>query len=348
AWWYASRAWTPAILGSDGSPLRGSVAALEKVRLGATDQWILARGRDAHNPVLLFLADGPGGSELPLPRHYHAPLEERFVTVAWDQRGAGKSYRAAAPQAHLTVERIVQDCGELLSILADRSGGAPLYLVGRGWGGIIGLLAAQRWPDRVRAFVGVAPQVNFHESDALAYRRTLEAARHARDIPATTALEGIGEPPYAGPGSAVRYHSLARMQQRFGGSTLSRAVDGDAEHLLGRAPEYSVRDRVRLARGRRRTLDALRPHLAAIDLERDVPRVEVPVYFILGRRDLTAPPEIAERYFGALAAPHKELFWFEDAGHAPAIEDAARFNLLAVSRVLRGPRRTPVPSEARG
>jgi hypothetical protein len=54
---------TPAITDSDGKPLPGSIAALEKVTLGGVEQWLIIRGHDVNKPVLLFLSGGPGASE---------------------------------------------------------------------------------------------------------------------------------------------------------------------------------------------------------------------------------------------------------------------------------------------
>ena len=59
---------TPPITGADGKPLPGSIATLEKVRLGDSDQWIMIRGYDAENPVILYLSGGPGQSDLAYSR----------------------------------------------------------------------------------------------------------------------------------------------------------------------------------------------------------------------------------------------------------------------------------------
>ncbi|HQU37890.1 MAG TPA: hypothetical protein PLR65_15005, partial [Anaerolineales bacterium] len=39
---------TPAILGADGKNLPGSIASLEKVKLGGVDQWLIIRGHDVN------------------------------------------------------------------------------------------------------------------------------------------------------------------------------------------------------------------------------------------------------------------------------------------------------------
>jgi hypothetical protein len=59
------RAYTPPITDASGNVLAGSIASLEQVRLGGVDQWVVIRGNNTANPILLFLSGGPGGSELP-------------------------------------------------------------------------------------------------------------------------------------------------------------------------------------------------------------------------------------------------------------------------------------------
>ena len=50
---------TPPILDANGKPLPHSIAVLEKVKLGGSEEWITIRGKDSRNPLLLFLAGGP-------------------------------------------------------------------------------------------------------------------------------------------------------------------------------------------------------------------------------------------------------------------------------------------------
>jgi hypothetical protein len=52
------------------------------VRLGGHDQTVLIRGRSASNPVLLYLAGGPGQSDLGYTRAYMPTMEDDLVADA--------------------------------------------------------------------------------------------------------------------------------------------------------------------------------------------------------------------------------------------------------------------------
>ena len=94
---------TPPIVGANGKPIPGSIAVMEKVELGGSEQWITIRGKNVDKPVLLYLGiGGPGAGGFPASALTLAPLEEHFVVVNWDQPGTGKSYHAA-PIATLSV-----------------------------------------------------------------------------------------------------------------------------------------------------------------------------------------------------------------------------------------------------
>ncbi|HEV7665876.1 MAG TPA: alpha/beta fold hydrolase, partial [Chloroflexota bacterium] len=131
------RAYTPPITDAGGNVLAGSIASMEQVRLGGVDQWVVIRGNNTANPVLLFLSGGPGGSELPMVRHNLAPLESHFTIVVWEQRGAGKSY-AAGPVENITAAQLESDAHELTLLLEQRFNQPKIYLLGSSWGTILG------------------------------------------------------------------------------------------------------------------------------------------------------------------------------------------------------------------
>ena len=121
---------TPPILGEDGKPLEGSIASLEKVKLGGEDQWLIIRGHDINNPVMLFLSGGPGASEAARVLRFNQELEKHFTVVIWEQRGCGKSYPSINPKSDLTLDQYEVDLIELSELLRTRFNQEKIYLVG--------------------------------------------------------------------------------------------------------------------------------------------------------------------------------------------------------------------------
>src|SRR5262245_7066217 len=102
---------------SSTPPIAGGIATLETVSLGGEPQWILIRGRSAASPLVLKLHGGPGQAEMATVR-FNDRLEQDFLVVEWDQRGAGKS--ADVPAERVTMEQIVSDTIELSVHLLKR------------------------------------------------------------------------------------------------------------------------------------------------------------------------------------------------------------------------------------
>lgn len=72
------------------------------------------------------------------------------------------------------------------------------------------------------------------------------------------------------------------------------------------------------------------------DLAQEAPELKVPVYFMLGRHDYNAHPELARGYYEKLKAPMgKELIFFEESGHFPHWEEPGKFHEALVNRVLK-------------
>ena len=62
----------------------------EYIEINGIKQYVLITGNE-NGPLMLFLHGGPGVSQSGFIRKYQSKLEEDFLVVNWDQRGAGKS-----------------------------------------------------------------------------------------------------------------------------------------------------------------------------------------------------------------------------------------------------------------
>ena len=113
--------------------LRFDGHGLREVRVGGSEQWIHVRGADPRNPVVLFLHGGPGTSQLTANARNTRALEDAFMLVDWDQRGAGKSYAAGLLPGSMTIEQFVADTLELTQQLLGWFDQPRLVLVGHSW-----------------------------------------------------------------------------------------------------------------------------------------------------------------------------------------------------------------------
>ena len=98
--------------------------------------------------------------------------------------------------------------------------------------------------------------------------------------------------------------------------------------------EYSWPEKPAHPRAAAKSFDLLLPELAALDMSVAAPKVDVPVYFAVGRYDRMAPFEVSQKYFSTLAAPAKVWIWFENSAHFPQWEEMEKFQALPTDKVL--------------
>ena len=75
-------------LDANGNRLAGSISEKIRVDINGVQQGMFIMGKDAGNPVLLFLHGGTAMPEYFLKQSYAIDLEEYFTVCWWDRRGA--------------------------------------------------------------------------------------------------------------------------------------------------------------------------------------------------------------------------------------------------------------------
>jgi len=177
------------------------VERLEKVRIGGIDQWVLIRGRDTRNPVLLVILGGPRFILMPMGWWSARGREEYFAVVQWDQRGSGKTLlindrKAVAPT--MTLGRTVADAEEMTNWLRKEFGNKKIFVLGHSAGTFAGLQLAERHPDWLYAYIGVGQMADMPESERRGWTFAMAAARRTGNAQAERELQAIA--PYFPPG----------------------------------------------------------------------------------------------------------------------------------------------------
>ncbi len=228
-----------------------SLAVLEQVPVNGTRQWVLIRSENVAHPVVLFVHGGPGTSQLTLMRRNTRALEKHFTVVNWDQRGAGKSFRAGGDRAGMHMGQFVDDIVALSSHLAKRFHTDKILLVGHSWGSAIGMIAAARRPDLFSAYVGIGQTSNTAASELLSYGWTLEQAQRAADTSSVDKLTTIGPPPYTSSNWRSKFLTQRRVLAKYGGEyyrSRSGAFGVVLKNLVF-SREYTMVDRLNFFRG---------------------------------------------------------------------------------------------------
>jgi proline iminopeptidase len=321
---------TPPFRNPDGSIVRGSVAEERFVTLGGFKQYTLRRGRDRAAPLLLLIHGGPGTPEMQLFRYYNASLENQFVVVNWDQRGAGKSYSARLDPATLTLDRFARDLDELVDLLLKEFGREKVLLVAHSWGTELGMEYVARHPGKVAAYVGIGQESDVAESEAQGYAWVLDQARASGDITAVRALQRIGPPPYSMSSTTLQ----RRYLWKYGGAFHDRRSFLDLVRAALRIPESSWPDLVRYELGQALSFRVMWPSALELNANTRYPSFDIPVFFFLGRFDHQVSASLAAEYFDRLKAPRKELTWFDQSAHSPPFEEPEKFNreILRIGR----------------
>jgi pimeloyl-ACP methyl ester carboxylesterase len=319
---------TAPFLGPHGELVPGSIAEVAYRRLGGVDQWVMIRGADVENPPLILLHGGPGFSETALFRYFNAPLEQCFTCVYWDQRGAGRSADPFLPRASMTIEQFICDLDELVGVVRERLGHEQVAIFGHSWGSALGVLYAARFPEKVAAYIGCGQIGDWPAAEAGSYEFAFGEA-HRRGIGiAVRKLKAIGPPPY--PASAV--FTERTWVVFLEGGMRPRTAWKIGRAILG-APESSIFQLPRSQRGFRFSMDAMWAEVSRLNLREQVPALQMPVFFLLGRQDHFVPPETSVAFFDALNAPSKKLVWFERSNHEPFVDQPSEFNTAMAERV---------------
>lgn len=307
---------TPAIQEEQGNAIEGSIAELIKVSVNNHEEWISIRGKNQNNPILLFLAGGPGGSQLAFTRHELLELENHFTVVNWDQPGSGKSY-SSMKRSDITIRTYIEDGIALTEYLRERFGQDKIYLVGESWGSALGIFLAKEKPEYYAGVIGAGQMVDFKETEIMDYNKALELAREAGDKDLVNKLIKQGEPLYYEGNIALKSATYLNYLSSYMAKNPD-IVNGGYHTLRDMfSSEYGVLDSLNYLLGIMNTFNVVYPQLYEVDLREQYTKLEVPIYFFLGRHDINAPTELAVDYYERIEAPKKELVWFRHSGHTP-------------------------------
>ncbi len=323
---------TDAIVDADGNVVPGSVAELTTNELNGHDLALMIRGHRTDNPVMLFLAGGPGGSEMGAMRNHLPELEEHFTVVTWDQRGTGKSYPELDPTDTITLDGFIDDTIAVTDHLRQRFDQDRIYLFGQSWGATLGTLAVQQHPERYQAYIGAGQMVSQLATDRIFYQDTLAWAGRNGDDGLVAKPEEIGPPPYD---RMLDYETALSYEHEvypYDHSMNDEGEGGFSENFI--VDEYALIDQVHLLAGFMDTFSVLYPQLQDIDFRETATEFEIPMFFVQGANEADGRADVFDEWYPTVEAPIKDLAVLDTSGHRPPWEQPDEFVDYMVGTVL--------------
>ena len=273
------------------------VDASEYVEINGQEQFIKIRGRDASNPVILYLHGGPGSPDSSMAYTFTNELIDDFTVVCWDQRGCGRTYvrneSLDKENETVTFDQALADVDALTQYLKERFNQDKIVIMGHSYGSVLGSTYAYEYPENVEAFIGIGQFVSFESSTEYEYIDALEKANAAGDD--TTKLteayekflrektaESAGEmTTYASP-----YHKATREKSTILAALVSPTLSSEDVLWYKNVTSYDTFIKY---------CGNLMDYLMKVNLRESQPHYEVPVYFISGECDWNcAAPDMVD------------------------------------------------------
>ncbi len=284
----------------------GRIDTSYAVSIGGIRQWISIRATERANPILLYLHGGPGNSSMRYANRFTNLLQKHFTVVLWEQRDCGKTWEMNHSLEPLTLKQAENDALELMNYLCTRFKRDKIFIVGHSWGGFIALRLAGLNPDRLQACVAASPMVNQLESERISLDTMMAITKRARNNQAQQELGKVRIPFESA--DQLYYHRKWAYVLSGGRSFTREFVLKWSEHWLPLFLEGS-----------------------AVNLEKELPEIRCPVYFFVGKKDLSTNPAVTVRYYKALRAQKKDLIWFTNSGHSLNLTEAGKFQQCIIA-----------------
>lgn len=300
------------------------------LEINGQKQFLSIRSQSPNLPILLYIHGGPGDTALPLMNKYNYPLENKFIFVIWEQRGAGKSYYPFKEDEHPTMQTFVDDIFYIVTYLLKQFKQEKVFLLGHSWGSALGLKFIQQHPQLVDTYIGCGQVVDMNEGFQSQYnfvklknkeKKNKRALKRLSEIELSLTQDNWLDDLLYVTKQVVKYKGSL-----YGKSNYNKLINGFIF-----SNDYNIKDLINRDKGSLQSLKYLWPELMSISFK-DVKSFEVPIVFIEGRHDYHVSSVLAKKYFDSITTA-KKFYWFEQSCHFPQWSEAEKFNQVVSSLV---------------
>lgn len=295
------------------------------------NQYILLRGENVNNPIIIYLHGGPSSPDSYCTYGFTDYLVDEYTVVCWDQRGCGRTYfeneKEDPDNATASFTQAVEDLDALVDYVCDRFGQDTVIIMGHSYGTILGSQYAFEHPEKVSSYIGVGQVVSLEKSDYYSYEDALDKAQRAGDSTEelVAAFERFQED-----------SSLSNMMQlrSLVSSYHPKDIAGNETWMAVTSPYFGIDDlrwfwkQIGSMEDYYQLNQQLFDYTFAVDMTDMGLKYQMPAYFISGSCDWVCPTDSIEEYLDAIEAPYKDFVIMEGCGHDPQYAMPEEFGSL--------------------
>lgn len=323
----------------NGGILEGGISEKIFVQIGGVSQGMFIRTKNVENPVLLFLHGGPCFPNYFLFEKYEPGLEDYFTVCYWEQRGGGLSFTPEVTMESMTLKQLSADAIEVTNYLRKRFGKEKIYIMAWSGGTTIALPAVSEHPKLFHAYIAIAQIVRQSESERIAYDFMLEQLAEMKDHKTIKELE--------------KYRDLESESDLI--SFFNSPIRDNLMHKLGigtmrqmksvitgvfipslQCRAYTLKEKLIMWKSKLLFLPRsdLKLQVLTKDFSEYCTEIEIPIYFVSGKYDLTVNIDVSKGFYDQISFPLKGFYTFDNSAHAPLFEEQGRFREVLERDVL--------------
>ncbi len=282
--------------------------------------------KDTGNPVLIVCGGGPGIPQYLLEYMYSSPLPEVFTVCYWDYRGTGASYDPNIIPEEMTTERYIKDTLAVTDYLSKRFRQDRIYIMGHSFGTYIALKTVQAHPEKYVCYIAMSQICDQTESEYIAFDYMENEYRKSGNDRMVKEFEKYNIRTSAQDYRSYFFSGLrdkAMHDLGVGTARNMRSVITGIFFPSLRCTAYTQAERINLWKGK--SMSAKFPvtedAISDFNAFEDVPKLDIPVYFLVGAYDYTCCASLQQQYYENVEAPLKSIYIFTNSAHSPLYED---------------------------
>ena len=304
-----------------------SLSERTTLNVDGSDLSLMLISKDISNPVLIVCGGGPGIPQYLMEYMYPSALSEEFTVCYWDYRGTGASYSSDIDPQDMTTDRFIADTVAVTDYLASRFSQDKIFIMGHSFGTYVAINTVSLYPEKYCAYIAMSQITDQVRSETIAYEYMREQYSLQGD---NKMVEKFDQYDITTPEGFASYRSsMVRDNGMHGlGIGTTRDMDNVITDIFFpslHCTTYTMGERIDIWRGKKLSGEfPVHDDTADFNAFEDIPSLEIPVFFVVGRYDYTCYWGLQEEYYEAIEAPIKELYMFEESAHSPLYEEYDR------------------------